>query len=115
MPACSATPTSFPVQYVGANVPQAWAAGTPFVLLQVMLRHRPDAPNGRLYVDPALPDWLPDVTLFDLRLGGGDSTSGSGATARRILFEVLRGKHSAVERKAASALRKNNSNREASP
>ena len=26
-----------------------------------------DAPRGKLYVDPALPDWLPDVTLIDLR------------------------------------------------
>jgi hypothetical protein len=26
-----------------------------------------DAPRGKLYVDPALPDWLPDVTLTDLR------------------------------------------------
>jgi hypothetical protein len=24
---------------------------------------------GTLYVDPALPDWLPDVTLTNLRLG----------------------------------------------
>jgi hypothetical protein len=24
---------------------------------------------GRLYVDPALPNWMPDVTLIDLRLG----------------------------------------------
>src|SRR5499427_6547449 len=48
---------SFPVQYIGANVPQAWAAGTPFVLLQALLGIVPDAPRGRLYVDPALPDW----------------------------------------------------------
>ena len=27
-------PMSFPVQYGGANVPQAWAAGTPFMLLR---------------------------------------------------------------------------------
>jgi hypothetical protein len=57
------------VQYIGANVPQAWAAGTPFVLLQSMLGIVPDAPRGRFYVDPAFPDWMPDVTLIDLRLG----------------------------------------------
>src|SRR5580698_2345831 len=61
--------TSFPVQYLGANVPQAWAAGAPFMLLQAMLGLQQDAPRGKLYVDPALPDWLPDVTLTDLRLG----------------------------------------------
>ena len=48
-------PTSFPVQYLGANVPQAWAAGTPFMLLQAMLGLQQDAPRGKLYVDPALP------------------------------------------------------------
>ncbi|HVZ08971.1 glycogen debranching N-terminal domain-containing protein [Rhodopila sp.] len=63
------TEDNFPVQYVGANVPQAWAAGTPFILLQTMLGIRPNAPKGELYVDPSLPDWLPDVTLIDLRLG----------------------------------------------
>ena len=69
MPGCSAIPRVFPVQYLGANVPQAWAAGTPFMLLQAMLGLQQDAPRGKLYVDPALPDWLPDVTLTDLRLG----------------------------------------------
>jgi glycogen debranching enzyme len=59
----------FPVQYLGANVPQAWAAGSCFALLQAMLGIQPDAPNDKLYVDPDLPDWLPDVTLMDLRLG----------------------------------------------
>ena len=41
-------PTGFPVQYLGANVPQAWAAGTPFVLLQAMLGLQQDAPGGKL-------------------------------------------------------------------
>src|SRR3954471_21822515 len=30
-------PTTFPVQYLGANVPQAWAAGSTFALLQAIL------------------------------------------------------------------------------
>jgi glycogen debranching enzyme len=60
---------NFPVQYLGANVPQAWAAGSCFALLQAILGIEPDAPNNALYVDPDLPEWLPDVTLTDLRLG----------------------------------------------
>ena len=32
---------NFPVQYLGANVPQAWAAGSVFALLQAMLGLRP--------------------------------------------------------------------------
>src|SRR4029077_13819371 len=60
---------SFPVQYLGANVPQAWAAGSVFALTQAILGVVPDAPRGKLYVDPLLPTWLPDLTLLDLHLG----------------------------------------------
>src|SRR6201981_3049862 len=60
---------SFPVQYLGANVPQAWAAGSVFSLMQAILGIVPDAPHGKLYVDPLLPAWLPDLTLLDLLVG----------------------------------------------
>lgn len=63
------TGSNFPVQYPGANVPQAWAAGTSFALLQAIVGFQPDAPNGMLLLDPWLPDWMPDLTLTDLRVG----------------------------------------------
>ena len=44
--------TTFPVQYIGANVPQAWAAGSAFMLVQALLGFLPDAPRNRLYIDP---------------------------------------------------------------
>jgi len=59
----------FPVQYLGANVPQAWAAGSTFHFLKAILGLDADAPRGRLRVDPVLPPWLPDVTLRGLRVG----------------------------------------------
>jgi glycogen debranching enzyme len=62
-------PGSFPVQYVGANIPQAWAAASIFQLVQTILGLRADAPHGRLYVDPTLPRWLSDVTLRGLKVG----------------------------------------------
>ncbi len=62
-------PGSFPAQYLGANIPQAWAAGSVFHLIQSILGLRGDAPNGRLYVHPTLPDWLPDVRLEGLKVG----------------------------------------------
>jgi glycogen debranching enzyme len=65
----SRQPNTFPVLYPGANVPQAWAAGTIFHLLQALLGLQADAPRGRLSVDPALPDWLPDLALLGLRVG----------------------------------------------
>ena len=84
-------PTSFPVQYLGANVPQAWAAGTPFLLLRTLLGMRQDAPRGKLYVDPALPDWLPDVTLVDLRLGRRRFDIRFWRDGEDTLFKVLAG------------------------
>ena len=62
-------PGTFPVLYPQANVPQAWAAGSVFHLLQAMLGVRADAPRGRLYVDPDLPSWLPEITLHGLTVG----------------------------------------------
>ncbi len=98
--------TSFPVQYIGANVPQAWAAGSVFSLVTAMLGLSPDAPAGRLYVDPALPAWLPDLTLSDIWLGGvlfdlRFVREADGSTS----YEVLRTRHgrAPVARRGASA------------
>jgi glycogen debranching enzyme len=63
------TASPFPVQYLGANVPQAWAAGSVFALTTALLGIEQDAPNNRLWVDPALPSWLPDITLTNLPMG----------------------------------------------
>jgi glycogen debranching enzyme len=93
-------PTSFPVQYLGANVPQAWAAGTPFMLLQAVLGLQQDAPRGKLYVDPALPDWLPDVMLTDLRLGRERFDIRFWRDGNDTVFEVLAGNPDAVKRKS---------------
>jgi glycogen debranching enzyme len=65
---------TFPVLYPGANVPQAWAAGSVFHLMQAILGLQADAPAGKLYVDPMLPRWLPDVTLNGLRVGAATAT-----------------------------------------
>jgi glycogen debranching enzyme len=62
-------PGTFPVQYLGANVPQAWAAGSVFDVLRAILGLDGDAQNKKLYIDPALPRWLPDLTLRRLKVG----------------------------------------------
>jgi glycogen debranching enzyme len=62
-------PGAFPVQYLGANVPQAWAAGCAFHFLRAILGLDADAHKHILYVDPVLPHWLPDITLHNLRVG----------------------------------------------
>src|ERR1700746_455549 len=98
-------PTGFSVQYLGANLTPAWTAGTPFVFLQSMLGIQQDAPRGKLYVDPALPDWLPNVTLTDLRLGRQRFNIRFWRDGKETVFEVRRGKRGVVERKAMSAVR----------
>ncbi|MGC1574637.1 MAG: glycogen debranching N-terminal domain-containing protein [Beijerinckiaceae bacterium] len=95
-------PTSFPVQYLGANVPQAWAAGTSFMLLQTILGLQQDAPRGKLYVDPMLPEWLPDVTLTDLRLGRHHFAIRFWREGKETKFKVLKGNPRAVERMSIS-------------
>ena len=65
----SREPGTFPVQYLGANIPQAWAAGCVFHLLQAILGLQANAPAGRLYVAPTLPRWLPEIQLSQLKVG----------------------------------------------
>jgi glycogen debranching enzyme len=94
---------SFPVQYLGANVPQAWAAGSVFALIQAILGYQPDAPRGKLYLDPVLPQWLPDLTLLDLRVGKHRFDIRFWRDGGHTQFEVLKGDPKAVERAAFAA------------
>jgi glycogen debranching enzyme len=60
----------FPVLYPnGANIPQAWATGSIFHMLSTILGLRADAPHRRLYVNPTLPDWLPDIEIQRMHVG----------------------------------------------
>jgi glycogen debranching enzyme len=60
----------FPALYPGgANIPQAWATGSIFHMIQTILGLRADAPHKRLYVHPTLPGWLPNIKLDRLRIG----------------------------------------------
>ncbi|MGA7323846.1 MAG: amylo-alpha-1,6-glucosidase, partial [Rhodomicrobium sp.] len=93
--------TTFPVQYLGANVPQAWAAGSVFSLMQATLGFLPDAPHGKLYIDPLLPSWLPDLTVFDLRVGKHKLDIRFWREGEDTKFEVLRGDPDVVERRSA--------------
>jgi glycogen debranching enzyme len=98
------TPITFPVQYRGANVPQAWAAGSCFSLLQMMLGFQPDAPSGRLYVDPTLPDWMPDLVLSNLRVGRQRFDIRLWREGEETRWKVLKGDASrVVQRSCATA------------
>jgi glycogen debranching enzyme len=53
--------TSFPVEYPTASSPQAWATGTPLLLLRVLLGLEPD--GDELRSDPQLPDQIRRLEL----------------------------------------------------
>ena len=97
--------SNFPVQYLGANVPQAWAAGSVFSLLYAILGLQPDAPSKTLFVDPVLPSWLENVTLKDLHLGEKVFDIRFWRTGEKTCFEVVKGDPAAVARREITVWR----------
>ena len=71
--------TSFPVQYLGANIPQAWAAGAIFMLLRAILGITADAPHNR-----------PDRRARPCRTGCRASTSAASRSAARLHLRFWR-------------------------
>ena len=53
--------TMFPVEYPTASSPQAWATGTPLLLLRALLGLEPD--GERLTSDPVLPEGMDELSL----------------------------------------------------
>ncbi len=64
----------FPCLYERADSPQAWSASVPFLMMQALLGIYPYAPLNVLFVDPWLPDWLPEITLENMRVGDAQVT-----------------------------------------
>src|SRR5438270_13821813 len=62
---------AFPVPYLGANVPQAWAAAAVFRLVAILCGIHTVGRSRTIYVNPQLPTWLPSLTLRNLRAGRG--------------------------------------------
>ena len=69
------------------------------MLTQAMLGFMPDAPHNKLYVDPWLPEWLPDLTIQDVRIGRHKLTLRFWLKAGETHFEVISGEPSIVERR----------------
>ena len=61
--------TPFPIAYPTAARPQAWAAGTPVLLLQLLLGLRPNRQRHRLesVAPPELPHWTGSLRLSGVR------------------------------------------------
>ncbi|HUG64015.1 MAG TPA: glycogen debranching N-terminal domain-containing protein [Gaiellaceae bacterium] len=64
--------TPFPIAYPTAARPQAWAAGTPILLVRVLLGIEPDRERQRLVstVTDELPSWLDGLRIEGLRAYG---------------------------------------------
>jgi len=61
-------PTLYPI----ACLPQAWAAGAVFMLLQALLGLRIDGAHRQVtFTDPVLPEWLSWLRIEGLAVGGG--------------------------------------------
>ncbi|MBH8562320.1 amylo-alpha-1,6-glucosidase [Nostoc sp. CENA67] len=59
-----------PVQYPVACTPQAWATGTIFQLVQMVVNLVPDAQNNCLrIIDPALPESINHLSIHNLQVG----------------------------------------------
>lgn len=59
-----------PVQYPVACTPQAWATGSVFQLLQMIINLVPDAQNNCLrIIDPTLPESINQLSVHNLRVG----------------------------------------------
>ena len=69
------TRTSFPVEYPTASTPQAWATGTPLLLLRVLLGLEPEGDD--LSADPHLPDKIERIELTGIpgRWGRTDAST----------------------------------------
>ncbi len=63
--------TRFPVAYPTASSPQAWAAGTPILLVQLLLGLRPDRGSSTLVADvEELPEWMDGLRLDGVQAFG---------------------------------------------
>jgi len=80
-----------PGAYPRANTPQLWNATSFPLTIQVLLGLLPLAQFETLVLDPALPSWLPEVIVHDLRVGPARATlrvwREADGTSK---FEVLR-------------------------
>ena len=58
----------------------------------------PDALRNKLYIDPWLPQWLPDLAVHDLHLGRHKLDIRFWREGEQTEFAVIEGDHKLVER-----------------
>jgi glycogen debranching enzyme len=80
-------PTLYPV----ACSPQAWAAGSVFLLLQSCLGLSIRAKESRIYLNhPALPEALPSLQIRNIRIGNASVDLGFERHAEAVAIDILK-------------------------
>ena len=75
--------TPFPIAYPTAARPQAWAAGTPVLLLRLLLGLEPEPASGELRAAATAPHWVEGLQLTGVRaLGRSWRVDVSGGSVR---------------------------------
>ncbi|MGH2921619.1 MAG: amylo-alpha-1,6-glucosidase [Gaiellaceae bacterium] len=78
-----------PVPYREANIPQAWAAATPVLAVQLFLGLVPDAPRRRCFLAPWLPEWLPHLEVRRIAVGEGTLDVSLARTGEKTVIESV--------------------------
>jgi glycogen debranching enzyme len=78
-----------PGAYPRANTPQLWNATIFPLLVQSMLGLLPIAAAETLLLDPALPEWAPEIVVRGLRVGGATITLRCWRDAGKSKWEIL--------------------------
>ena len=80
-----------PGVYPDSCEPQGWSASAVVQVVQSLLGMVAVAPARLLVIDPHLPDWLPDLTLEGIRVGGAEIDLAFRRTrSGRIVWSVTR-------------------------
>ncbi|HET6317559.1 MAG TPA: amylo-alpha-1,6-glucosidase, partial [Chloroflexota bacterium] len=80
---------STPAQYPVSCSPQAWAAGSAFMLLQTLLGLEVNAREASVRLRPQLPSWLGRVSVRRLRVGNSSMDFDVLREGHRVLVDVL--------------------------
>jgi glycogen debranching enzyme len=69
-----------PVEYPTSCLPQAWASAAPLQLMRTLLRFDPCLPEGKVYLDPALPESIPELHMKNVPLDASRLTLSATAS-----------------------------------
>jgi glycogen debranching enzyme len=80
---------STPAQYPVSCSPQAWAAGSAFMLLQALLGLEADAFERVVRLKPVLPNWLGRVSFRKMRVAGSQVDFDVIREGHRLIVDVI--------------------------